>query len=195
MPVPVDGLIEVTLTGNYLGKNWAAVYHYWNSANAQVSGKAALATEFNAKVSNRLSTLVHDQVVFENIKIRDVLGITPDYDQPPSNPQGDRAGTGLPRFNAIPYRYSVATKETHVGYKRYPGVIEADQTNGVMTPAFLLDCQAEEINFLQPLVNGGDSYQPVVYGRATPSNPTRSIVNIVNGITTIAILSSQGSRR
>lgn len=195
MTTPSSGLIEVTLSGTFLGRPWANVFHYWNQDAGGVVQKAALATSFNAQVANRLPLLSSDKVFYDNIKIRDMIGITPDYEQAPSQPTGQVGGDALPAFNTYRYLYSVTDKTTRKGWKRYPGVVEANQADGSLTAAAFSAHQAEELSFLQPITNTTQSYLPVIFGGPTLGNPTRFVINIVNGISAQQKLGSQVSRR
>ena len=195
MPTPTQGLIRVTLSGTYLGNNWANVYYYWNADAGTVMQKVLLADSFNAQVANRLATLMSDKVTLDQILIQDVLGITNDWAQPPTDTTGNLTGDALSRFVCFVYRYTVFNKETRVGFKRYVGVVEGDQADGSLTPTALSRNQAEESSFFQPITNTTQSYQPVIYGGPTPSQPMRSVVNVVTGITALQTLSTQNSRK
>lgn len=195
MPTPVSGLIRVTLSGTYLGNSWANVYHYWNEDSGPVTEKILLANDFNSKVANPLATMMSNLVDIDLIKIEDVLGITNDWAQPPSNTSGNKPGDCLARFTAFQYLYSVSNKETRKGHKRYVGVVEGDTDQGLLNSAALLERQSHEATFFASLVNSTQTYRPVVYGGPTLSNPTRSVVNLVNGVTALQGLTTQNSRK
>lgn len=195
MPTPVNGLVEITLSGNCLGVDFANVYYYWDSSDSVVSDPPTIATQFNGFVANRLAVVTSVRTNYLNIKVRDVLGVTPDHDQTPSDTTGNVAGDCMPAFSAVRLDYAVATKETRRGYKRYTGVPETYNVDGQLNAAGLAAWQAEEFSFFQPLVAGALSYQPVIYGGPIPTNPTRSIANIVTAIDTRSLITSQVSRK
>lgn len=195
MAIPVNGLVEIVLSGRVLGIPWNNVYHYWDTSDSVITDMPTIASQFNAFVANSLPTLTTPNTKYDNIKIRDVLGNVPDYDEPPTDPDGNKIESVMPSFNAVRVDYMVTTKDTNRGYKRYPGVPEEDVNLGDLTPTALAAWSAFQTQWLQPLVAGGKSYQPVVYGRATPTQPTRKVVNIVTSIVVRPEITSQTSRK
>jgi len=195
MPIPVDGLVEITIEGTLLGVNYANIFYYWDSSDDPISDMPEIATQFNNFVPNQLAVGTTTDITYDNIRVRDVLGLVPDYEQPPSDPNGNIVDDVLPAFNAVRFDYAVQTKETRRGYKRFAGVPEGSISDGVLTPAALATWEAIALSCLQPLPAGGNSYQPMVYGKAIPSDPARSVVNIVTSIVARPRITSQVSRK
>lgn len=195
MPIPTDGLVEITLRGTYLGQEWANVFHYWDTSNSQITDKPGIAAGFDAQVVGVTHDMLSVNTLIEEVIVRDVLGITADYAIASAFPTGLVAGESVSAFTAIRFDYLGFDKSTRRGYKRFVGVGESEQSGGFLTAAAFTYAQSIEANLLGQIIVGPQSYQPVIYGKATPTDPTRSVVNIVTNVLARQKLTSQTSRK
>lgn len=195
MATPTAGLVEIILSGTLQGRPWANVFHYWNQADADVLALPPIADEFNA-VPNNWATNVVDTVTFDNIKVKDVLGDLPDYDQAPTDPTGALAQEGAANFIAVRFDYGVGSKETRRGYKRLVGISEQSIADGTLIPGAVTSMQSFADTYLDSSLSvGGTTYTPVVVGGPTIEEPERLVANPVTSVTVQPRVTSQVSRK
>ena len=195
MPTPTAGLYEISLTGDYYGIDFANVFHYWNVSNIPINNFANVATEFNDNIAAQLTLFTNTNVNYREIVIRDVLGLANDFVSVPTVGTGAQPGEGAPSFAAMAFRLGVSTKETKKGAKRFVGIAEANKDGNTVTAGLFGLMQAFEPNLLQALNDAGVFYSPVIYGKATPSQPLRSVVNLITSATALQTVTSQVSRK
>lgn len=80
--------------------------------------------------------------MFQSVLVRELNDVTGDYGEfavPPGEQAGTRspgaASETLPPFAAASLRLTVATRTTRPGHKRFPGMVEGDQTGGTVVAA------------------------------------------------------------
>lgn len=195
MPVPTDGLVEITLTGSLYDVGWQNVFYYHDSGNNPITDMPGIATDFNAKIALELITATSDDCLYQTIKVRDVLGQVPDFEQPTSSTQGQLADQSLPPFNAVRIDLSVFTKETRRGYKRFVGVPESRVTDGFLTTTAQAEWESVRANLDEALNASGTGYQAVVFGGPIPTDPLRKVVNIITTPVLQNRITSQVSRK
>lgn len=195
MPTPNSHLLEVIWTTRQVSKEAQNVFYYWDELETNNIALISAANSFDSLVASQMVNIMSDEVESLDITVKDVLGTVPDYSRVPSVGVGAITGETLPGFAAYRFDLFPQTKETRRGYKRFIGVPEVAQDLGVLTPAYETFVQNREGDLLAPLVAGGGNWTPVIYGKATPSDPTRSIVNPVISVTARFDLTTQSSRK
>lgn len=195
MPIPTDGLVEITLQQRLFGQELVNVFYYWDSTNASIANMPGIAAAFDAVMMSDLAIVTNVALKFENIKVRDVFGINPDVNAVPSQADGDLLGEALPSFLAARLDLEPSTKETRRGYKRFAGLEETQQSDGELTVAAIIAWSAIVTALQTSLIVGPSTYQPVIRGLATLANPTRNVVNPVALVTLSNLITSQTSRK
>lgn len=195
MPTATEGLLQVTLEGVYLGEEWALVWHYWDSAQTASKDLSTFATQFDTIVASQIPPVVGASCLFQRILVRDVLGIENDVEIVPSVGAGALGGDSLASWMAARIDMLGADKSTRRGYKRICGVTEGQASFQNLSATGLANFQTLEAPFLQQIIVGPVSYQPVIYGGPTPTNPTRSIANLVTSVSAQQRLTSQNTRK
>lgn len=195
MSLATDGLVEVTVSGNWQGVPWNNIMYYWNTTNAPVQDMDEIPALVDAAWVNRFAILTANTCNYTQIKARDVFGLTGDAFATPTDPNGNLLEESLPALNAVRIDFAVGDKSTGRGYKRMAGLTEPQTTEGFLTSTALTAWNTEAQNFLNQIITTSMAYFPVIYGGPTPNNPTRSQANIIVSATARGRVTSQVSRK
>lgn len=195
MPIPTNGLAEVTFTMTLSAQVFQSVFFYWDNTNTPISNMAGIAAQFDATVVTPLAANVTSALAFTDVLVRDVLGLNPDFNVAPATVGGVIAGDTLPPFNAVRIDLLVATKETKRGYKRVPGLLESQTTGDSLIAGTQAAFQTYSLTYLTGLVVGINTYGPVIRGGPIPTDLTRSVVNPVTSTNVPILVTSQVSRK
>lgn len=195
MPTVTDGLIEITLTYDYNNTNAANVFYYWNQTNTSIVDMVPILDAFDATLFPEFSNICSDGVTFLAEEGRDVFGLLPNAGRAPSVLVGAITGQVTNNFTAARINLNVATKETRRGYKRIGGIAEDSVSGNDLTAAYRALVVTLKDRMLDSLAVGGETYVPVVYGQAIPTDPTRSIANLITNGSVSTPQVSQGSRK
>lgn len=195
MPIPTNGLAEITFTMTLSTTILQSVFFYWDNTNTPISNMAGIATTFDTIVVTPLAAQVSSALVFSDVLVRDVLGLNPDFNVAPATASGILAGDTLPPFNAVRIDLLVGTKETKRGYKRLPGLLEVQTTGDSLVPGTQVAFQTYSLTYLTGLVVGINTYGPVIRGGPIPTDLTRNVVNPVTSTNVPILVTSQVSRK
>lgn len=168
----------VELKSDYQGQTALNVFNY-----LQTAGTGTAVSVYNAflnRVIDQIRGRLHNTVYFKSI-------LTYNRDDPTDfftdNPFlfGTTAGEGLPTHDCISFQYVPNRLDCRSGAKRFMGVPESRQNNGVPTPGYVTEC-----NTLAAVLEGNidyvlNVYRPVIYGSRTGSlgrfnNPLSSVL-------------------
>lgn len=154
------------------------VFHYHNAVEGAPSSAelGVLLTFFETEVLPAILAFQSDQIVYLELRARHVEGVS-FTSTTLGSLDGEIAGSALPPYVAYEFIYRRATALTRNGFKRFAGVIEeAIDQGGNVTGAVATALTAAEPILTLPLEgSGGTFWQPVIYGRPIPSNPTPRI--------------------
>lgn len=125
-----------------------------------------------------IEPMVSANIKFDGIKAYS-LGNLGDLDEQVINEVGLIAGDMLPIFNAVNYTLKPASRAVRPGSKRFAGIVEAVQVNGVITDASMITAMENLRLVLQDPISDDDTafWNPIVVKRvkyAVPdSDPVR----------------------
>lgn len=195
MALIVDGLAEITLQSVTGGREIENVFYYWDITNTPITNISGIAVQFDLNLMAALAAATSDTILFSNIKIRDVKGSIPDFDTAPTAPAGLIAGDVLPPFNAVRIDLIGQTKLTGRGYKRFAGIPEASTSGDSLTPAAKIPWNGVATQLNNGLTVGADTYFSIIFGRPTPTLPTRSESNLILSALVRDVITSQVTRK
>lgn len=154
--VAVNDILEVVLRSHWVdsGDENLNVFHYqvyeqtglddlWQVGQGIIDSWAGELTSY-------LQDVISSQIVFDGMDIRNLTNTTEIFTGNFTDPfAGGVTGDVLPPFASWGFLYRRATTITRNGYKRFPGVPESLQANGVATSAAL-----EDLNALATVLTG-----------------------------------------
>lgn len=141
MSIPNDALLEISVTGLNTGGQAMNVWQYQvgNTAAPITAENVAEAWWNNVKVKYRQVATTYYDALFRSVMVRELnepAGAYGSYAIPTAEQGGTRSmGTspqGLPPFCCVGVRLNVGTRVTRPGQKRFPGLLEIDQDNGLL---------------------------------------------------------------
>lgn len=194
MPIPTGGLIEVTFQQSFGDISIANVFYYWNTLNIEPSSFVALAADFDATIVVNAQSIQSLSISYDNIRVKTVLGVLPDLVVSPSVPTGTLAGDSLPSFAAAGFLLQGETKETRPGSKRFVGLTEDVVTSNQFTGGYIIALDAFALFLDDDLFDGANTYDPVIFGRITPSRPNLAANKIISAVRS-DFVTSQVSRK
>lgn len=195
MPVATDGLVQFTIDYTFNNTTASSVWHYWNQTNSPIADMEGLVNAFDAVLMPEMVNIMSSTLTQDRIIGRDLLGIAPDYERVPSVTVGGQTGENANNFTALRLDLLVGNKETRRGYKRLPGLIENNIAGNGLSTGYRNLVITNTAVLLTNLVVGAQTFVPIVYGRATATQPTRSIANPITGIAVPNEQTSQTSRK
>lgn len=195
MPTATDGLVQVSFRTTYNNTESFNIFYYWNQNNTPVADMINFGNAWDAVVMPEMASLFSANQVLVEEKFTDVLGINVDYARQPSVLAGTQVGEQVNNFSCLRIDLMPSTKETGRGYKRIGGLVETNVAGNGLTTGFRNSVITNAAVFLDSVVVDGDTYVPVIYGRPTPANPTRSIANPVTGFLVPNVQTTQGTRK
>lgn len=135
----VGTLVEIVVNMNVMSRQTLNVWQYMiGSIPGSVTMVQLLEAYWNhVRVTYRgiLSTVfVNAFVSLKGRELNNPFGEYAEFDIPIADRTGTRASVGdaLPAQNAVTARLVVGTRSTKPGSKRFPGVLEVDNANGVL---------------------------------------------------------------
>jgi len=194
MGIPTGGLIEITFQQSLGAIQIANVFYYWNSLNIEPSSFVALAADFDATIVTPASLIQALDISYDNIRVKTVLGTLPDLVITPTTPNGSLVGDNLPSFNASGFLLQGETKETRPGSKRFVGLTEDVVTANQFTAGFIVALDAFALFLDDDLFDGANTYDPVIFGRITPTRPNLAANKIISAVRS-DFVTSQVSRK
>lgn len=194
MPIPTNGLIEITFTQSFGGQTLENVFYYWNILNNEPSSFVALAADFDLKVAQEFAGIQSVNLTYSNIKLKTVFGLLPDLNTTPTLTNGTTAGDDSPSYMSFGIRLGGQTKETRPGQKRISGCVETIVSGNTISPSFLPFVQDVGDAMLLSLDSGTDIYDPVIASRPTVARPNW-VVNHIVVATANPLITSQVSRK
>lgn len=123
-------VFEIRMAGNTLGSPWNMVFHGYRTAG-NYNAQAVLDAFGDGPFFNLLPALP-DSCHVITLEAKSLGNPLDFYSVATPNSDGARAGDTLGPFVAPTIRFTRKRTDMHHGYKRLPGVLEADQTNGVL---------------------------------------------------------------
>ena len=195
MALITDGLAEITLLSSLEGQEIENIFYYWDITNTPISNMSGIVTQWDANIMASLATPTSNAVSFVNLKIRDVKGTNPDFDLAPTQATGISGGDVLPAFNAVRIDLIGQTKLTGRGYKRFAGLPEASTTGNEITAAAKVNWNSLASTLNNAVTVGADTYFAIIFGKPTPTAPTRSESNLILSALVRDIITSQVSRK
>ena len=149
------------------GKPLESVYFFDHTAGS--GDWADLAAAFGASYVPAVNDL--QATVVKNASLDVInLGEPTDFGFLPVVGAGTFVGEVLPPFNAISYTLKVNTRAVAKGSKRISGIPEAVQNFGVISDAgYLADMEVLRLILSQELVDGGNTWLPVIVKRIKES--------------------------
>lgn len=160
MPLPItDKVWKLTLRGDIFLQEVNNVYYF---AGATGSGSAAdLISTFIAEHVGTILTFTCEQMHYADVHVEGVQ-VVDDIADAIVDETGDITGECLPPFVAWSFRLNRPNTSTRNGYKRFAGVAESSQTNGVALSGVLTNLDTYALTLAQPLVGTEDTYLPVI---------------------------------
>jgi hypothetical protein len=214
----LNDLYELSLIGTLFNQEVSNVFHYRQAlefATTNPTHAQALAEGFRDQKMTALRALSSGDLVYTDINVRNLYDGADQYNLPVSLPgTGSSAGVAdtLGSFTALSFTLQPETNVTKQGAKRFAGVFEAQQTDGVVTDTNILTTHAPAASaaitspvtvglvipddvFIPVLVKRIRSGSPGGYSYRLPTNAaegqwSRIVVALFN-----AIVTSQVSRK
>lgn len=141
MSIQIGALLEVSVAGLNTGGQAMNVWQYevTNTMTTITGENVAEAWWNHVKVKYRAIATAYYDALFRTVLVRELNAPTGAYGTY-SIPLAEQAGTrsmgsspqGLPPFCAVAARLNVGTRVTRPGQKRFAGLLEIDQDNGLL---------------------------------------------------------------
>lgn len=193
MPDTGSGLYEVVLKQTYFGSTCFNIFHYLSNVNED-DIQAQCAAAFNADVMPDIATIQGDDVIYDEILVRNITGDLADATATPVPAEGDLIGTPMTQFVAIPFRYNRLTKDTRDGAKRFVGALEENAKTTGWETAFFTIMQTLAGNLDNTISNAGKTFQPVIV-RKPGLGLGIFTYNPISSVTALQRQTSQSSRK
>lgn len=145
------------------GKPQENVFFYDHTAGTGVA--IDLAQTFENQILPLINAIQSDAIVNNSLTIIN-LGDLADFIDYPLTDGGDYSGESLPPYAAVGYTMKLSTRAVRNGSKRFSGIVESVQSNGVITDAtFITKQNALKSELALELTDVADTYLPVVIKR------------------------------
>jgi hypothetical protein len=153
------------------------------------------------KIGSALKAVASNVVVYKSVYVKNLMTLTEGYYGLAPTEDGDRDGDCLPPFNAYSFQFQRQSAITRHGHKRFVGVPESVQHNGVITDGTTLTNLGTLAAALgAPLdddngINASAELWPIIYGRY--QNGELLTVPIINPVIAVNFtgIGSQNTRK
>jgi len=151
------------------------VFYYKQVTAGALEGAAALLDEFDGSlVRDKIRAIQNENVNWLQILVENIV---PSSDNAQADyalgaVAGNRSGEALPPYAAWAFRLNRQTNESRHGQKRFVGVSEGDQVDGVAEAALTTDLTAVATALESTLGGpppGAATFQPVIFRQGKPS--------------------------
>ena len=179
------GIHQIAIRGQFIGQAWQ-VSQYYDFAN--IFGTTITASEAGEAYWDNVSGPIRalfvttPNLTVNSIFIRELAagGEYGEYAIPIAEQQGVRSAEGmgefLPSFAAFGFRLAVATRTTRPGQKRFPGVMEGDNSSGVLSQAARDLVAAVAVKFVETLTMNPPAAFVTMQPRIVRLNPSTGTV-------------------
>ncbi len=193
MPVTSVGLYEIVLEQLYFGDINLNVFHYLsNTSDDDAQELASLA--FDEDVMAALAVIQSDNLVYTNIRCKNITGNLADFNRIPSQVDGDVAGADAAGFVGAGFRYNRTTKETRNGGKRFSAMVEENITGGTFTVAYNIDLDALAVVLSAEISTVGQVLSPVIL-RKPDDGAGNWTYNVLQSAVNLNRVTTQNSRK
>ncbi len=132
----LNDIYQITHDMTLFGKTVISTYHVERSSGVEVAG--SISDAFQNSILLALRLLQSDEVVNNELRIFN-LGETTDFGTFTLGASvGLRLGLDSPRFISGAIRFPTRDRDVRNGFKRLPGMLESDYTDGVISAATLV---------------------------------------------------------
>lgn len=199
-------VFEAVLRSRVLGQEALNVFFFRGTDLADVDA-TQISGAFIEQLYPPIALIAPDDVYFETLAVRDIFGTASPYITTIAEAGGAGSRDVMPPFNALSFVLNVATNLTRPGHKRFGGVYEVAQTDGIITDSGLItdlnDLAEQLATPLKDLTLGiVDWGIPIVVGRIfdngnyrLPSSVGELIANVIVNAAVSLVVSSQISRK
>ena len=145
------------------------VFYYERTAGT--AGAAALSTAFRSTVCPAIRALISTSVTQQQLDVANLSDPT-DFNTATIGIAGTRGGEYLPPYCCWTYRFNRSRRDMRNGWKRFAGISEGDQGNGIISAPMvgIANTLASSMNANQT-DGAGTTWRPVLYAKAIPSRP------------------------
>lgn len=168
---------------------------YWFYQTLGAGGAQDLATDWVAHLSTELRAIQSSLLTHESVSVINLDDDSDFYELAwVANNLGSVGGDVLPLFTAWGFRYNRSSRSTRHGYKRVPGVAEADTNAGQASAGVLARLAALETKLAADVVGGNGTWSPRIV-KITGSSP--NLVYTPAGVASVQFyaVTSQNSRK
>ena len=148
------------------------VFHYESNGSVDVTTPMNdVAHALYLKIATPLTAILSDVLFLDSVYVKNLMTLTEGFFQTDGLTNGDITGDCLPPFNAYSFQYQRQSAITRHGHKRFAGVPESAQVNGVVTNATILAAITTLSGALGAPLDDGEGLNasaelwPVIYGR------------------------------
>lgn len=200
--VDAGTVLQLNVRGTFMQQKIQNVYHFRLVGAADDGYMAAFAEGFwnHIKDEFRATQPLNSTLNYTDVTCEALAGAHPfgQYTIPLAEQPGTRATSTLfmPPFNSVNITFNVADRAVRPGSKRYAGLVEEDNANGVLSDslqalyATLAEKLIEDVTVVDPAMSGIF----VIYGRENDSRPV-PVSRPVVGYKVSPNISSQNSRK
>ena len=193
MPITAVGLYEVVLEQSYFNSNVLNVFHYLsNTSDDDVQDLCA--TAFDEDVMAAIAVIQGANVIYDNIRCKNLTGTLADFNQIPSQVDGDVAGAVTADFIGAAFRYNRVSKETRNGAKRFAGMVEENIVGGNFTVAYNVDLDALAVVLSADISTVGGVFAPIILHKP-PDGGGNWTYNELQSAVNLNRLTTQNSRK
>lgn len=180
----IGDVYEITLEGTYLLQRTINVFHYVRDGISGAPDPDLFADAFVAMFNGPVSDAIASGTGWDTLRIKDVnpsgfefvrlgLGLS----------GGFSAGDLMPPFVALSFLYQRNNRTTFHGHKRFAGVGEAGQNNGLPTSSLNTLAATAAAALLSTLTASGLDYLPCIYSKVLNGVPRSTpVVNLVKDV-------------
>lgn len=171
----------------------------WHYEIVSITGSCTAALVGAEFIADKLPSIINIQSSFVVHQYMEVINLNDPLDFATVNPTalqgtGVRTGEALPQFVAASFIMRRASRASRNGWKRFVGVAEGDQANGIPTGSYLTVLNGSAGVFSTSLLATGFNAVPVIWRPSNAIPPGQGIgFNIA--VIEFSSISSQNTRK
>lgn len=175
---------QIKIAGSFLGQEVINVFSYVQSETGTAHPDLAdFWPMMRGTFGGSWANLVSSEYVAHSVHAEWVIGGDEVYDGAITDFLGLDGGETLPPYACWSFLYRRTYRTTFNGHKRFAGIVEANQANGVAVPTALTNLNSLANDLNTPLTIGGVTYTPAIVSRILNGTlRTTPLVNPVNGV-------------
>jgi hypothetical protein len=185
MPIPLNGVVELTVRGTLLNQTFLSIFHYRVATQSTIQSVPLESLQFAQHMATiapgsfiqSYADLIPSNATVLEVRAQEIFPLRWAPRSVPLSLPGSGLGTTVSNLSAV------ITKRTDLAGRKFRGSVHvplspANVADGEVNAGYkaLMVAFSADLVSAQTVATGGGVYQPAIYHRFDPNNPSTDVV-------------------